>query len=234
MPRSRSLRPTPPGRPERLTRDEIPHLMIGDIALELLKRRRIVAAGEAADRHDRRAGLQFQAAGPHRTDCGRRPAVVERPGRSRSAGSRQSGTRPPCPPGPPGPPGGGSESVALARTRCRAWARCARSPPSRRCTRRAPRRRKNCARGQYRGGAAAPMRSDGQHDCEHNRSGQHDPPQRRQPVRCAIQQHEGPDSGDGRHHGQHETRGARCSLTRHSSRTEMPTSAAIAGARATV
>ena len=99
--------------------------------------------------------------------------------------------------------------------------------------RRRARREKDCPGGQYRGGLPRPVRADGKHRRRHHRSGQHDPTQRRQPLRRAVQQDERPDAGRRGHGRQHETRGSR-SLIRHSSRTEMPTSAAIAGARATV
>ena len=56
--------------------DEVMDLPLGDVGLELLQGRRVVTATETADRHDRRAGGQLQAAGRVRSDSRCGPTVV--------------------------------------------------------------------------------------------------------------------------------------------------------------
>src|SRR5258705_8814773 len=49
-------------RTSAVAADEVAHLMVGDIGLELRKRRRVVRTGESADRHDRCARLELESA----------------------------------------------------------------------------------------------------------------------------------------------------------------------------
>src|ERR1700742_4356699 len=60
-----------------ITAYEVPHLMVSDVLLELREGRRVVPTAESADRHDRFARLQFEAAHPHRPDTRRGPAAVD-------------------------------------------------------------------------------------------------------------------------------------------------------------
>ena len=110
-------------------------------------------------------------------------------------------------PGPPGPPAAGTPKRRPCSDPTSRSVRCARSQRSRRRRPRAPPRRKEL-RPQPIPRSPGPVRCapDGQHDRDDHRSGEHDPPQRRQPVRRAVQQDERPDPGAGRHHRQHETR----------------------------
>src|SRR5690349_10630313 len=64
-------------RPESLARDEIPHIVVLQVVLELRQRGRVVAAGEPADRHDRRAGLELETAHRERADTRCGPTVVK-------------------------------------------------------------------------------------------------------------------------------------------------------------
>src|ERR1700760_3231093 len=63
--------------PELFARDEVSDLMLGNVILELRQRGRVVAAGEAADRHDRGAGLEFQITRAHGADSGCGPAGIK-------------------------------------------------------------------------------------------------------------------------------------------------------------
>ena len=108
------------GRPAAArVREEVPHLAVGDVLLELRQRRRRVAAGEATDRHERRAGLQLEIA--HRIEP--IPAAAQRLSRpctisASAAFSAVRARRSTGPPGPPGPPGRRvPEAVGLLRTR---------------------------------------------------------------------------------------------------------------------
>src|SRR5882757_6565837 len=57
-------------------RDEVPHLAVGDVLLELRQRGRRVATAESTDRHQRRAGLELKIADLKRPDGGCRPTIV--------------------------------------------------------------------------------------------------------------------------------------------------------------
>src|SRR4051794_17594830 len=59
-----------------ITGDEVPHLPLGDVGLELRQSRRIVRARDPADRHDRSTGLELQTARGERADTGCRPTVI--------------------------------------------------------------------------------------------------------------------------------------------------------------
>src|SRR5882762_5211151 len=49
-------------RTSAVAADEVPHLMVGDIGLELRERRGVVRTAESADRHDRCARLELESA----------------------------------------------------------------------------------------------------------------------------------------------------------------------------
>ncbi len=189
------------GRSLPIAGDEVPHFVVGDIALELGERRRVVRAGEPADRHDRRAGLQFEAARRHRADGGCRPALVGALDELRERGLSASA--------PPGPTAAGRQSrgITTAGT-CRhhrarhAWL----ATVSMVYAAVRGHAEKHCAGGQYGRGAAQPVSTDHEHRRDDHRSGQHDPAQRGQPIRRAVQQDERPDAGDGRHGRQHDPR----------------------------
>src|SRR5882757_9396866 len=57
-------------------RDEVPHLAVGHVLLELSQRGRRVATAEPADRHQGRAGLELEIADLKRPDGGCRPTIV--------------------------------------------------------------------------------------------------------------------------------------------------------------
>ena len=194
---SLALPPTMAGRAEAFACDEVAHVVVGDVGLELRQCGRVVAAGEPADRHDRSAGLQFEAADRERSDTGCGPTVVETLHELGERGVVCLGTAWPTSVVP--------ESEPPWRDPKSSSVRCARPRRSRRCRPRTRPPRKGLPRQPVR-------RWPGPAGARGRQASPPPPPTRparpsaaQEPVRRAVQQNERPDSGRRRHRRKHET-----------------------------